>query len=303
MAPENDALTCLAETIMAGRSNILVVEDDPDISDTLVQLLRGEGFRASAALDGRTALTAAAQDPPDAIVLDLMLPDITGFEVCQQLKLHRDTNLIPILMLTALTDARSMRSGLRVGANRYLTKPFDPPLLIQEIRQALEHRRELAARQTHTSVELHMESDNRSREQLNDLLSELFVQTPLTDEQIGQIRYAAMEMIENAAEWGNRRRKELLVTITYEVTDDAVKFVITDQGPGFNPGALPHAAGDDDPVAHMIIREKLGLREGGFGILISKGMVDEFSYNATGNQVTLVKYFHGRKRPVSHASG
>jgi DNA-binding response OmpR family regulator len=299
MMLQNDALTCLPETTpMAGRPNILVVEDDPDINDTLVQLLRDEGFRTAAALDGLTALKAAAQDPPDAIVLDLMLPDITGFEVCQSLKLHRDTNLIPILMLTALTDERSQRSGLRVGANRYLTKPFDPPLLIQEIRQALDHRRELAARQTHTSIELHMESDRRSREQLNDVLSELFVQTPLTDEQIGQIRYAAMEMIENAAEWGNRRRKELLVTIGYEVTDDAVKFVITDQGEGFNPQELPHAAGDDDPVAHMVIREKLGLREGGFGILISKGMVDEFSYNATGNQVTLVKYFNssrGRK--------
>jgi DNA-binding response OmpR family regulator len=294
---QNEALTCLPQpdSSMAGRPNILVVEDDPDINGTLVHLLRNEGFRAAAALDGRSALTAATQDPPDAIVLDLMLPDITGFEVCQTLKLHRDTNLIPILMLTALTDARSHRSGLRVGANRYLTKPFEPTLLIQEIREALEHRRELAARQTHTSVELQMESDNRSREQLNDLLSELFVQTPLTDEQIGQIRYAAMEMIENAAEWGNRRRKELLVTIGYEVTADAVKFVITDQGPGFNPSQLPHAAGDDDPLGHMAIREKLGLREGGFGILISRGMVDEFSYNASGNQVTLVKYFRPRK--------
>jgi DNA-binding response OmpR family regulator len=283
---------------MPGRPNILVVEDNPDVSGVLVHLLRSEGFTATPALDGHTALDLARQDPPDAIVLDVMLPDVSGFDVCHALKVRRETNLIPILMLTALDDADSERSGLRVGANRYLTKPFDPAQLVVEIRQALSHRRETADLKTHTSVELQFASDRRAREQLNDVLSELFVQTPLSDEQIHQIRYAAMEMIDNAAEWGNRRQKELPVTIGYEVTDDAVKFVITDRGPGFNPRQVPHAANDEDPVAHMAIREKLGLREGGFGILISRGMVDEFSYNATGNQVTLVKYFRKRESPA-----
>ncbi len=101
-------------------------------------------------------------------------------------------------------------------------------------------------------------------------------------------------MIENAAEWGNRRQKELLVTISYEVTDELLKFVITDQGPGFNPSELPHAACQDDPIAHVQIRDKLGLRHGGFGILISRGMVDSFTYNDAGNQVTLIKYFKPR---------
>lgn len=283
---------------MAGRQNILIVEDDRDLSAMLVQLLQSEGFRAAAALDGRTAMAHAAQERPDAIILDVMLPDVSGFEICQALKLRRETNLIPILMLTALSDADSERSGLRVGANRYLTKPFDPAALIAELRHALAHHRELVARQTHTSIELHLTSDRRSREQLNDLLSELFVQTPLTDEQIHQIRYAALEMIDNATEWGNRRQKELPVTIAYEVTAGAVRFVITDQGPGFNPNDLPHAASEDDPVAHMAIREKLGLRDGGFGILISRGMVDEFSYNAAGNQVTLVKHFRKAEKPT-----
>ncbi len=82
-----------------------------------------------------------------------------------------------------------------------------------------------------------------------------------------------------------------MVTIDYELTDEAVKFVITDQGPGFDRGNIPHAASGDDPIAHMEIREKLGLRDGGFGIYITRGMVDEFTYNEVGNQVTLVKRF------------
>ena len=280
---------------MRGTERILVVEDDPELNGLLRDLLQSDGYEAEPCYDGRTAVRRVMdrrpEDRPHAVVLDIMLPDMSGFDVCQDLKLHRDTNPIPILMLTALSDDAFEKSGLRVGANRYLTKPFDSANLLRELRRALDHRIELTDRKTHTSVELQMQSDRRSREQLNDLLSELIVQTPLTAEEIHQIRYAALEMIENAAEWGNRRQKDLLVTIEYEVNDDCVKFVITDQGPGFNPRDVPHAAQDDDPVAHMEIRDKLGLRHGGFGILISRGMVDEFSYNPAGNQVTLIKYF------------
>jgi anti-sigma regulatory factor (Ser/Thr protein kinase) len=86
----------------------------------------------------------------------------------------------------------------------------------------------------------------------------------------------------------------LEVSISCEVTSDAVKFVITDQGEGFDPNHIPHAASEENPAEHMLIREKLGLRDGGFGILISKGMVDDFKYNTSGNQVTMIKYFAGR---------
>jgi two-component system, OmpR family, response regulator len=133
----------------------------------------------------------------------------------------------------------------------------------------------------------------RNREQLNDLLSELFLFTPLSEAEIERIRYVALEMIENAMEWGNRRQRELLVTISYQVTNEYVKFVIRDEGTGFNPGQLPHAACLDDPCAHLDIREKLGLRNGGFGILIAKGIMDEVRYNDRGNEVTLVKHFNG----------
>ena len=67
--------------------------------------------------------------------------------------------------------------------------------------------------------------------------------------------------------------------------------IIRDQGSGFNPQTVPHAAREDDPIAHMNIREVLGLREGGFGLLISRGLVDEMRHNEAGNEVTLVKRF------------
>jgi DNA-binding response OmpR family regulator len=277
-------------------ARILVVEDDRDLCNLLSTLLDVEGYQTETACHGGDIVERVAQQRPDAVVLDVMLPDRSGFEICRELKFRRDTNLIPIVMLTAMQGKDAEESGLRVGANRYLSKPFEPDELLSGIREALEHRRQLEEGRTHTAIEIQMNSDARNREQLNDLLSELFVLTPLSEEEVSKIRYAALEMIENAMEWGNRRRSDLLVTVSYEVTDDHVKFVITDQGQGFDTKSVPHAACDEDPCKHLGVREKLGLRDGGFGMMIARGVMDEVRYNERGNQVTLIKYFNGRRR-------
>ena len=276
---------------MERADRILVVEDDEDLCRLICRLLELEGYSADAVHDGREAMQRISAHPPDAIILDVMLPGMSGFEICQRVKIDRKTNPIPVLMLTAADTDQSRASGLRVGADRYLTKPFAPDVLLKTLREILDHRRDRAGSAKHTSVELQMQSDSRHREQLNDMLSELLMLTPMSEQQVWRIRYAVLEMIENAAEWGNRRQKDLTVTIRYEVGADSVKFVITDQGGGFNPDNLPHAASPDDPLSHLPIREKLGLRDGGFGILTAHGLVDEVSYNTTGNQVTLVKRF------------
>jgi DNA-binding response OmpR family regulator len=272
-------------------ARILVVEDDQDLCSLICQLLATEGYEAQEAHDGPAALAMLESDPPDAVILDVMLPGISGFEICQRLKISRKTNAIPVLMLTAAATDKSRDRGLRVGADCYLTKPFATDVLFESLRRILDHRADRLGRPSHTSVVLQMQSDSRHREQLNDMLSELLQLTPMSEEQIWRIRYAVLEMIENAAEWGNRRQKDLAVTIQYEIRDDAVKFVITDEGGGFNPEDLPHAAKAEDPLSHLPIREKLGLRDGGFGILTARGLVDEFFYNGNGNQVTLVKRF------------
>ena len=111
-----------------------------------------------------------------------------------------------------------------------------------------------------------------------------------------QLRQAVMEMAHNAIEWGNLHQSDRLVNITYRVYDDRLEIVIRDQGRGSTAASLPHAAVADDPFTHLDVREKLGLRAGGFGLLICQGMVDEMQYNDSGNEVTLIKRFH-RGRP------
>ena len=102
---------------------------------------------------------------------------------------------------------------------------------------------------------------------------------------------AVRELCVNAIEWGHQNQIDRIVTVVYQIDSEKITIVIRDEGPGFDPTNLPHAAQPEDPVSHMMVRETLGLREGGFGILLARGLVDELQYNETGNEVRLVKFF------------
>jgi DNA-binding response OmpR family regulator len=102
-------------------AKILVVEDDRNLLDTLEYNLRKEGYNAVTAVDGAEALDIARREKPDLIILDIMLPKLSGFEVCRILR--KEMN-VPILMLTAKTDEVDKIVGLEIGADDYMTKPF-----------------------------------------------------------------------------------------------------------------------------------------------------------------------------------
>ena len=139
-----------------------------------------------------------------------------------------------------------------------------------------------------------MQSDTRYLEELNDLLSSLLMHSGLSETQARQLTTAVRELGANAIEWGNQKEVERLVTVVYQIDPEKVTIAIRDTGPGFNPANLPHAADPEDPIKHIMVRETLGLREGGFGIMMSRGLVDEMKYNQTGNEVQLIKYFPPR---------
>jgi DNA-binding response OmpR family regulator len=113
-----------------GHRSVLVVEDDREINELVGAYAQIAGFEYRPALDGTSALREAHARLPAAVVLDLMLPDIDGFEVCKQLKNEPDTRLVPVIMLTALVDEASKQRGRECGASEYLTKPFDPDRLM-----------------------------------------------------------------------------------------------------------------------------------------------------------------------------
>jgi DNA-binding response OmpR family regulator len=130
--------------------SILVVEDEPALRDTLSYNLKKDGFTVEAVGDGRSALESARRLKPDLIVLDLMLPEIDGFEVCRIL---RKEMITPILMLTARDDEIDRVVGLEVGADDYLTKPFSMRELMARVKAQLRRSRLLREELDKTKAE------------------------------------------------------------------------------------------------------------------------------------------------------
>ncbi len=116
---------------------ILVVEDDPDQVELLRFNLKRAGFSVGTAADGIEGLKKARSIAPDLILLDLLLPELNGFAVCEILRRDPATAAIPILVLTALSSSFSRLVGLEAGAHDYLTKPFSPKVLLTRINQLL----------------------------------------------------------------------------------------------------------------------------------------------------------------------
>ncbi|HWE36578.1 MAG TPA: response regulator [Isosphaeraceae bacterium] len=274
----------------------LVVEDDKDHAELTARLVRSSGLEPVVAATGAEALRRAAAEAPALIILDLMLPDLDGFDVCRALRADPRTLATPIVMLTGLDADESRRRGFRVGANAYLTKPVQAQALREAIASARAWPDELRRAGVRGEVQVELLSATTFLQEVNDFLATLYPATPLTAEQATQLRQAVMEIGQNAIEWGHRHDLALLVRVHCRIFDDRVEIVVRDQGPGFDPGHLPHAASPDDPLAHLEERERRGLREGGFGLVISRGMVDELRHNAAGNEVTLVKRFPAQGR-------
>ena len=281
----------------------LIVEDEVELGQLLAEHLRRWGFQPTHLAEGKGAIDWARHESPDVILLDLMLPDIDGYSICETLKLDRDTNRIPIVMTTALSGHEDKVRGLQVGADRYVTKPFTAEQLHQAIKDALAWVEEQGKHGTEGAIRFHQQSDTQYLDELNHLLGSLFLFSGLAPAHIRQLTTAVRELGTNAIEWGHQKQVDRIVTVDYRIDPEKVTIDIKDTGPGFNPQNLPHAAQADDPVGHMMVRETLGLREGGFGILMSRGLVDELTYNEKGNEVRLVKYCPPQAQAGAGAAG
>lgn len=123
------------------KDTVLIIEDEPDVLDLLRLHLRKEGFSVLEAVDGIQALKLARAKLPTAIVLDLMIPEMRGEDVCRQLKAREATAKIPVLMLTAKARPEDRVAGLELGADDYLTKPFSPRELVLRLRLLVQKAR------------------------------------------------------------------------------------------------------------------------------------------------------------------
>ena len=120
------------------RPVILVVDDEEEIRTVMRLTLTIAGYEVREAENGERALDSLEKNLPDLILLDVLMPGMDGFEVCRRVRANSETAQIPVLILSARTDARSREDGLDAGATKYLTKPISPPELLQHIAEVLE---------------------------------------------------------------------------------------------------------------------------------------------------------------------
>jgi two-component system alkaline phosphatase synthesis response regulator PhoP len=121
---------------MSGRApkKILIVEDEPDIAQLVKLYLEKDGFHTNVARSGVEALTLIKAGSPDLVILDLMLPEMDGIEVCKKIRNAPDTALLPVIMLTAKSEESDTIVGLELGADDYVTKPFSPKALAARVK-------------------------------------------------------------------------------------------------------------------------------------------------------------------------
>jgi two-component system alkaline phosphatase synthesis response regulator PhoP len=124
------------------KEKILVVDDEEDILELIRYNLVKEGYQVSTVTSGEEALNKAKQEMPDLVLLDLMLPGLDGLEVCRELKRQPSTSQIPIVMLTAKTEDIDVVTGLELGSDDYITKPFSPRVLLARIKAVLRRKKQ-----------------------------------------------------------------------------------------------------------------------------------------------------------------
>ncbi len=144
---------------MSQQPHVLIVEDEAAQREVLAYNLEAEGFRVSRAENGEEGLLCVDEDPPDVIVLDWMMPNLSGFEVCRRLKIKPDTTGIPIIMLSARSEEVDKVRGLETGADDYVVKPYSVSELMARVRTQLRRVRRATVGQVLTYDDIVLDSE------------------------------------------------------------------------------------------------------------------------------------------------
>lgn len=262
---------------------ILVVDDDVDLVVMLEKFLNANGFRTESALTGAEALGKVFESGNiDLIILDIMLPGIDGYEVCRNIKMKRETNSIPVIMLSAKDSEYDKIIGFRTGADSYICKPFDVTELLKVIYESLEKKHIIFNENgVKFTISFKFQSQFKYLEQVNSFIEQLFIHTEFTSDEIWEIKLALHELGVNAIEHGNRMNPEKIVGITSTVYENKLVLEVIDEGDIFCFTSLP------DPTHKSTLT-----KERGRGIYLVTRMADNVeieSIENTGKKIILTK--------------
>ena len=280
---------------------ILVAEDDPTTRLAVSTMLKQAGYAVSSVSNGAEALRELQRTSFSLAFLDIWMPELTGLEVLARVRAGESQT--KIVIMTSDGTPETVLRAIREQAYEYLTKPFPPKQVVEVARRALEQDAsppiDVISARPHW-VELLIPCTRVAAERIQSLLMKL--EGDLPDDLRDMIGLAFRELLLNAVEWGGRLDPNRKVRIAYVRSSRMLLYRIADPGSGFSFNALAHAAvgnSPDDPFAHLAIRDQLGVRPGGFGIAMTRGMADELIYNEAQNEVIFVKYLNDSSGDIS----
>ena len=274
------------------KKQVLVVDDDRALRHALSAMLDNAGFAIAEAGDGVSALTQIQDHRFDLVILDLGLPGIGGLDILSEIQ----TLEFPpkVIIVTSDDTPATVLQAIRDNAYQYVVKPTPPKIIVEMVERlfaapTLRPIEVVSARPDW--LELVAPCDLETAERIQTFIEKLDAGLP------GEIRdsigQAFRELLLNAVEWGGQLDPNRTVRIACLRTKRMILYRIADPGPGFSPETLTHAAisnRPDEPYGHMMVREEKGLRPGGFGLLMTRTLVDELIYNEAHNEVVFVKY-------------
>jgi CheY-like chemotaxis protein/anti-sigma regulatory factor (Ser/Thr protein kinase) len=278
---------------MPSPKQILIVDDDPDVHQLLAAALQAPDRRIDSAADGLEGLARVQAAPYDLVITDVTMPGLDGLELLERIrKIRPDTR---VMVMTVASTPEDIIRALREQAFTYLSKPFTIPAVRRMVATALESTPsgddiEVLSAQPHwLSLRLRCKAETADR--ILQFLREIAMDLPAKERE--NIATAFREILLNAIEHGGGSDPNKHVIITYVRGQRALFYYVRDPGQGFSLDDIPHAAVSnpaDSPIEHVEVRQQLGMRPGGFGIFMTRQLVDEMIYNEKGNEVLLIKY-------------
>lgn len=274
------------------RRKILVADDDRTTRLAVTSMLKKAGYAVTAAKNGAEALRDIQRKSFDLAFLDIWMPELTGLEVLARV---RDGESHPkIIMMTSDATPGTLLRAIREQAYEYLSKPFPPKEAVDVAERALKQNAsppiEVISAKPHW-VELLIPCTREAAERIQSFLMKL--EADLPDDLRNTIGLAFKELLLNAVEWGGKLDPNRKVRIAHVRSSRMLLYRVADPGPGFSFQGLTHAAvgqSPDEPIAHVSVRDQLGIRPGGFGITMIRSMADELLYNEAQNEVIFIKY-------------
>ncbi|QDV35197.1 response regulator [Tautonia plasticadhaerens] len=223
----------------------LIVEDEPDANTLLSMLVRMRGYRTESALGGAEALERLGAHHPDVVLLDLMLPDVSGYEVCRAIKAGRETTLIPVVVVSAARVEENEARCYAVGANDFIPKPYTPDQVFRALSAADAWRSDIGRHPAEGSFAFDLRDPLEPLRELSRLRSMLRAWTPLGDESLAGISEALRELWASASSWGRAHSAEArqIASVGYRLEPDRVVLTVEDRAGWLVGGRLPPEEG------------------------------------------------------------